>query len=91
MCCKRLEGIPYGTVFSEELPDFRVDDGPPFVNTGVGFAGPLMVSDKPDTKAYVYLFTCTSTWAVHLELVEALDVESFIRAFRRFSARRVRD
>ena len=47
-----------------------------------------MVSDKLDMKACVCLFTCASTRAVYLELVEALDVESFIRAFRRFCARR---
>ena len=34
------------------------------------------------------LFTCASTRAVHLELVEDLTVESLIRAFRRFCARR---
>ena len=31
---------------------------------------------------------CLFTRAVHLELTETFDVEEFIRAFRRFSARR---
>ena len=39
-------------------------------------------------KTYICLFTCGSTRAIHLELVESLVVESFIRAFRRFCRRR---
>ena len=39
-------------------------------------------------KCYVCLYTCLSTRAVHLELVEGLDVEAFIRSFRRFCSRR---
>ena len=57
------------------------------------FAGPLMVKSsnehkQEESKYYICLFTCASTRAVHLELVESLDVDSFIRAFRRFSSRR---
>ena len=57
------------------------------------FAGPLYTSgiydsDKSDNKCYIALFTCASTRAVHLELVESLDVDAFIRCFRRFTARR---
>ena len=86
--CKKLEGLPYKTVFCPELPKCRFDEGPPFSNVGMDFAGPLIVSDMPNNKCYICLFTCASTRAVHLELVETLDVESFIRAFRRFCARR---
>ena len=86
--CKRHEGLPYKSTFSPELPEMRVDDGPPFKNIGVDFAGPLMVENKGEMKCYVCLFTCASTRAVHLELVESLDIESFIRAFRRFTSRR---
>ena len=39
-------------------------------------------------KAYICLFTCASTRAIHLEVVTSLTVESFIRAFRCFCARR---
>ena len=36
----------------------------------------------------VSLYTCLSARAVHLELVEGLDVEAFIRSFRGFCSRR---
>ena len=90
--CKKLEGLPYKTVFCPDLPEFRVDDSPPFSHVWVDFAGPLLVKGKTkaedDYKSYVCLFTCASTRAVHIELVQSLTVESFIQAFRRFCARR---
>ena len=90
--CKRLEGLPYKTVFSPDLPHFRVDDDPPFARVAVDFAGPLMVSGdtkvEDNSRCYVCLFTCATTRAVHIKLVQSLTVESFIRAFRRFCARR---
>ena len=41
--CKRLQGKPFKPATATELPEFRVDQGLPFVNTGQDFAGPLMV------------------------------------------------
>ena len=92
--CKKIEGVPYKTVFCPDLPKFRVDEDSPFTHVGIDFAGPLIVQkdvrthDNSNVKCYVCLFTCASTRAVHLEVVENLTVEAFIRAFRRFCARR---
>eukprot|EP00795_Rhopilema_esculentum_P009997 gene9997-18624_t len=91
--CKWFEGSTFKFNVTPDLPKIRVDDSPPFSNVGVDFAGPLMnkgiyTKGKTDNKSYVCLFTCAATRAVHLELVEALDVDSFIRSFRRFTARR---
>ena len=59
---------------------------------GVDFAGLLMVKGKTngvmgsnEVKIYICLFTCLSTRAFHL--MESLDIEIFIKALRRFSAR----
>ena len=42
--CRKLEGLPFKTIFCPDLPPCRVDEGPPFANTGVDFAGPLILS-----------------------------------------------
>lgn len=39
-------------------------------------------------KAYICIFVCFATKAVHIELVADLTSESFLDAFRRFMARR---
>ena len=76
-------------MFSKDLSSFRVDNSPPFCHVGIDFAGPLYISGQTgNKKCYICLFMCTTTRAVHLELVESLEVESFIRCFRRLTARR---
>ena len=87
--CKKLEGLAYSSVFSKDLQSFRVDNSPPFCHVGIEFAGPLYISSQTgNKKCYICLFTCTTTRTVHLELVESLEVETFIRCFHRFTARR---
>ena len=91
--CRKYEGIPFKFNVTPDFPDIRVDNAPPFTHTGIDFAGPLLTKGlysrgSSAEKAYICLFTCASTRAVHLELVESLDVQSFIRCFRRFCARR---
>ena len=44
--------------------------------------------EKDSSKAYICLFTCASTRAVHLELTCGMNVDSFLLAFRRFVERR---
>ena len=82
--------MPFAVSVLPDLPHFRVDDNVPFSHTGLDFAGPLLVKGKNGDviKCYVCLYTCLSTRAVHLELVEGLDVESFLHSFKRFCARR---
>ena len=88
--CKKLEGVPYHSQHPPDLPIFRVSEDPPFAHTGLDFAGPLYFmdsrNDSGNNKAYVCLFTCASTRAVHLELTPSLNVGSFLLAFRKFVA-----
>ena len=53
------------------LPAFRVQEAPPFTNTGVDFASPLYIRNlgKVQSKAWIVLYTCCVTRAIHLELV----------------------
>lgn len=91
--CKKIEGRSYAVPPPSPLPDFRLSDEFAFTRVGVDFAGPLYVKDvfskKGEAKkAYIALFTCATTRAVHLELVPNLSGESFIRALMRFKGRR---
>ena len=91
--CSWIDRLTIKPTMAPELPDSRVDDGPPFTNTGLNFAGPLLVKDKNSSckelsKSYICIYSCFSTRAVHLELVDSLNVSSFFRSFRRFCARR---
>lgn len=77
------------------LPEEKVDNAPVWTNTGVDYAGPLYIMNKhlsssegSTTKTYVSLFTCASTRAVHMALVEAASAKQFLHAFRRFISRR---
>ena len=90
LLCNWFSERAFATAPSLSLPEFRTDEGPPFVNIGLDFAGPLYIrgAQGNTSKSYICLFTCASTHAVHLELTESLDTESFLRAFRRFTARR---
>ena len=73
------------------MPEFRVTESYPFTSTGCDFAGPLYCKhsrNAPEEKIYICIFTCCSTRGVHLELVSDLTADCFLRAFRRFVARR---
>ena len=82
-------GKPYRTPDLPPLPKVRVGEATPFAVTGVDFTGTLYVKESNgEHKAYICLFTCASTRAIHLEVVSDLSTESFMLAFRRFTSRR---
>jgi len=71
------------------LPRDRITESPPFEITGVDFAGPLYVKTQNImTKAYIALFTCAVTRAVHLELVSDMSTENFLLVLKKFISRR---
>lgn len=76
-----------------ELPSGRLEGSYPFENTGVDYAGPFLIRDRntrnyKTSKAYIALFICFLSKAIHIELVSDLTSECFIAALRRFVARR---
>jgi len=77
------------------LPASRVNVSRPFSRCGVDYAEPLLLREgkrwnAQSHKAYISLFVCFATKAVHLELVSDLTSEAFIAAFKRFVSRRSR-
>ena len=51
--------------------------------------GPNTIRERrSDLKRYCALFTCFASRAVHSEIINALDTNSFIEALRRFTGRR---
>lgn len=75
------------------LPQPRVHIDRPFTHTGVDCAGPINVRlskgrGAKSYKAYIVLFVCLSTKAVHIEAVSDMSTPTFIAAYRRFCARR---
>lgn len=91
ICCK---ANPVGAVqLMGQLPQVRTTAARPFLNVGVDYCGPFFIRDRIRRnaklyKAYVAIFVCMCTKAVHIELVEDMTAESFIGALKRLISRR---
>ena len=91
--CRRAAPRPVPQMMAG-LPIERTTPGQPtFTNTGIDFAGPFTLKlgyvRKPvKIKAYICVFVCMSTKAVHLEVTSDLTTETFIPCLKRFIARR---
>jgi hypothetical protein len=91
ICC-RHKAKTLQAVMSD-LPSFRIIQIRPFSKCGVDYAGPFLIRplqprSKVTLKAYVSVFICPVTRAIHLELVSSLSSDAFIAALRRFMSRR---
>ena len=88
--CKKQQGKPYDGTIIADLPDFRVRQAELFAIVGIDFEGPLCIKSSKNemVKCFISLFTCCVTRVVHLELVEGMGVQTFMRCFKRFTARK---
>ena len=70
------------------LPDERIKPSPPFFYTSLDLFGPFIirntVKSRTTKKVYGLILNCMVTRAVHLELVEGYDTQSFLISFKRF-------
>lgn len=79
--------------FMGDLPTCRVTEAKAFTRTAVDYAGPISIIPQRkrgvrSIKAYLCIFVCLVTRAVHAELTTDLSTSTFLSAFKRFLARR---
>ena len=70
-----------------QLPSSQVTPSKPFSQCAVDYAGPIFIRQggqrsKSISKAYISLFICTATKAIHLELILDFTSDAFIAALR---------
>ena len=90
--CKVFAIKPLVPSTTASLPNFRLEAVRPFQHTGVDFAGPLVYrkKDKSEGKAYVIIFMCAVTRAVHLERSKSQSAEEFQSKLNLFITRKTR-
>ncbi|XP_008180656.1 uncharacterized protein LOC103308665 [Acyrthosiphon pisum] len=79
--------------FMGDIPKCRLQQVKPFMITGVDYADPIMLRSSTTRRnvprqAYICLFVCMTTKALHLEVASDLSSETFLTAFCRFISRR---
>ena len=87
--CKRYNTRANRYPSPASLPLSRVKLSVPFAHTGVDYTGHYFLRDDQGgkVKAYILIFTCFNTRAIHLECVSSMSTSEFILAFVRFSNR----
>lgn len=86
--CRHLRGSQ-GEQKMADLPKSRIEPAPPFTYCGVDFFGPWHVQrGRAVVNRYGALFTCLASRAVHIEVADSMETDSFINALRRFICRR---
>lgn len=91
--CFRMKPRPSFPLMGD-LPDSRVRQVvKAFTHTGCDYAGPISYTPirrrgAKALKAYICVFTCLTTRAVHIECTTDLSTVSFLSALKRFLSRR---
>ncbi|XP_076660431.1 uncharacterized protein LOC143363785 [Halictus rubicundus] len=91
-CTRERAAIPHQLM--GDLPASRVTKAErAFTHTGVDYAGPIQVRTArgrghKSQKAYIAVFICLTTKAIHLEVVSDYTSAAFLAAYHRFVSRR---
>lgn len=91
--CRKLRGEARSQLMAD-LPEDRITPGAPFSSVGVDVFGPWEVVARrtrggaAHAKRWAVLYTCLTSRAIHIEVIEELSSSSFINATRRFIALR---
>lgn len=87
--CKRARASAMKQEMADLPPDRVTPGDPPFTKVGVDYFLPIIVTrDRTELKRYGCLFTCLVTRAIHLEVANSLETDTFLNALQRFIARR---
>ena len=89
---KKFQVSAFANQPTASLPTDRRVGSVPFEVLGVDFVSPIAYKllPKKEGKAYILLFACSLTQALHLELLPNQTAEEFIRSLKRFIAWRGR-
>lgn len=76
----------------DDLPSARVTPSRPFSQVGVDYCGPIFIREGKrrnvkKSKAWISIFVCFATKAVHIKLGSDLITEGFLGALKRFISR----
>ena len=86
--CRKLRGTPQDQKMAG-LPEDRLEPALLFTLFAVDYFGPWYEKEgHRELKRYGVLFTCMSSRAIHLEVSNSLDTDSFLNAYRRLVCRR---
>ena len=89
LTCLKDKATPYAYPEPPPLPSLRVRPTRPFTSVGIDYFGPIRCRlNNTEQKSYGIILTCMSCRAIHIEITIDLSTLEFIRAFRRFIARR---
>ena len=88
--CKKFNSLPYPGVKTGPLPNDRTEQAMPFQVIDTDFAGPICYRTKTnkEQKAYILIFSCSVSRAVHLELISNTTTKKFVKCLKRLVARR---
>nr|XP_012219380.1 PREDICTED: uncharacterized protein LOC105670437 [Linepithema humile] len=91
-CAREKAAVP--SQLMGNLPAIRVTKPErSFLHCGVDYAGPIQIRTSSGRgiktqKAYIALFICLNSRAIHLELVSNYSTDAFLDAYLRFCSRR---
>ena len=90
--CKKFQTKAFGSPPPGNLPIDRTMGSISFQVLGMDYGGPILYrcNKKRDGKAYILLFACSLTRAIHLKLLSNQTTEEFMKGFKPFVARRGR-
>lgn len=84
--CRKVRGLTEVQRMAD-LPADRVEPSPPFSYSGIDCFGPFFTKQgRKEFKRYGLLFTCLSSRAIHIKMLEDLTTDSFLNALRCFIA-----